>query len=178
MSDIKNYKSKSRSISSSQILPCNYNFDDAKLVMNEMIQNGCYNMARQHVVTQMVHIFVGYGDARHDGAKGSARMTVTTNLFSIIGGYAEKIFDKVVDKNRPIRKIGYDFGGLVDDSFEQYDMFADLNEIDKEKKIVASVLDIQDKYGKNSILKATDFQENATQRERNNMIGGHSSGEE
>lgn len=37
MSDIKDYKGKTKSISSSQILPCNYNFKDAKLVMREMV---------------------------------------------------------------------------------------------------------------------------------------------
>lgn len=177
MSDIKNYKSKSHSISSSQILPCNYNFDDAKLVMREMVQNGCYDLFRQHYATQLLHLFVGYGDKREDGAKGTTRMNVTTNLYSIIGKYTDELFDKIVDRRRPIRKIGYDFAELTSDDNEQYDMFTDLDAIKKEKRLVAGIIQMQDKYGKNSILKAHDLEEKATLRERNQTIGGHKSGE-
>ncbi len=177
MSDIKNYKSKSRSISSSQILPENYDFKDAKLVMQEMVQNGCYDLFRQHYVTQLIHLYIGYGDGKEGGAKGTSRMHVTTNLYSIIGDYACKLFDKIVDRNRPIRRIGYDFADLMPEENEQYDFFTDLNQIEKEKRLTASVIELQDKYGKNSVLKALDLEEKATQRDRNRQIGGHKSGE-
>ncbi|MBP3431786.1 MAG: DNA repair protein [Clostridia bacterium] len=177
MSDIKNYKSKSKSISSSQILPCNYNFKDAKLVMREMVQNGCYDLFRQHFVTQLVQLNIGYGDSKGDFAKGSSRMNVTTNLYSIISGYTDKIFDEIVDKKRPIRRVGYCFADLQPADNEQYDFFTDMEQIEKEKKLVFSILNLQDKYGKNSILKGMDLQEKATLRERNETIGGHKSGE-
>ncbi len=177
MSDIKNYKSKSKSISSSQILPENYNFKDAKLVMQEMVQNGCYDLFRQHYVTQLIHLYIGYGDSKEEGAKGTSRMNVTTNLYSIIGDYACKLFDKIVDKNRPIRRIGYDFADLMPEENEQYDFFTDLKQIEKEKRLTASVIELQDRYGKNSVLKALDLEEKATQRDRNKQIGGHKSGE-
>lgn len=177
MSDIKNYKSKSKSISSSQILPENYNFKDAKLVMQEMVQNGCYDLFRQHYVTQLIHLYIGYGDSKGEGEKGTSRMNVTTNLYSIIGDYACKLFDKIVDKNRPIRRIGYDFADLMPEENEQYDFFTDLEQIEKEKRLTASVIELQDRYGKNSVLKALDLEEKATQRDRNKQIGGHKSGE-
>ncbi|MBR3885401.1 MAG: DNA repair protein [Clostridia bacterium] len=177
MEDIKSYKTKSKSISSSQILPCNYEYKDAKIVMREMVQNGCYDLARQHYSTSLIHLIIGYGDDR-SFAKGTTRMNVTTNLYAIIGDYTDKLFDKIVDKTRPIRRIGYDFAELVSDELEQYDFFTDLEKVGKEKKLVNSVLDIQDKFGKNAILKGIDLNEKATQRERNNSIGGHRSGEE
>ena len=178
MSDIKNYKSKSRSISNSQILPCNYNFQDARLVMTEMVQEGCYRLARDHFVTRLVHLYIGYGDSRHDFTKGTMRLPVTTNVFSVIGQYAERLFDQIVDRARPIRKITYDFADLLDEDNERYDFFTDLNEIEKEKKLVYTLIELQDKFGKNAVLKGIDLQENATQKERNNMIGGHNSGEQ
>ncbi len=177
MSDIKNYKSKSKSISSSQILPCNYRFDDAKLVMREMIQNGCFDLFRQGYVTQLLHLYIGYGDKKEAGTKGTTRMNVTTNLYSIISKYTDDLFDKIVDSRRPIRKIGYDFAELASTENEQYDMFTDLNAIRKEKRLVAGIIEMQDKYGKNSILRAQDLDEKATIRERNATIGGHKSGE-
>lgn len=178
MSDIKGYKTKAKSISSSQILPRNYKFDEAKLVMREMVQNGCYDLARQHYVTQLIHLYIGYGDGKDQGTKGSSRMNVTTNLYSFIGPQADKLFDQIVDRERLVRRIGYGFSDLVSDDREQYDLFTDLEQVKKEKKLVASILDLQDKYGKNSILKAFDLDESATQRERNAQIGGHKSGED
>ena len=177
MSDIKEYKGKTKSISSSQILPCNYNFKDAKLVMREMVEAGCLNLFRQGYVTRLIHLYIGYGDVRDEGTKGTTRMNVTTNLYSIICDYTDKLFDKIVDKNRPIRRIGYDFAELMSDENEQYDFFTDINKVEKDKKLVASIIDLQDKFGKNTILKGHDLEAKATQRERNNSIGGHKSGE-
>ena len=174
MCDIKNYKSRSKSISNSQILPCNYSYEQGKIVAMEMIQEGCYRLAKEHYATSLIHIYLMFGDEFKVGAKGTIRMNETTNLYSIIGKYAETLFDKIYkDKSRPVRKIGYDFAGLVSENGEQYDFFTDINKVEKEKNLVRSVLNLKEKFGKNAILKGLDLKENATQRERNKMIGGH-----
>lgn len=177
MSDIKNYKAKSKSISSSQILPQNYNFAQAKIVLKEMIQNGCYDLMSQNFATSFILVFVAYGDRRGDISKGITHLNATTNLYSIIVKSAEKIFDKVVDRARPVRKIGYDFMDITTADSEQYDFFTDLAKVKKEKTMVKTVLDVKQKYGKNSLFKGLDLDEKATQRERNQFIGGHKSGE-
>ena len=174
MCDIKNYKSKSKSISNSQILPCNYSYEQGKTVIKEMIQEGCYRLAREHYSTSLMHIYLSYGDEFKIGAKGTMRMNETTNLYSIIGKYAEDLYDKIYkDKTRPVRRIAYDFSCLVSENGEQYDFFTDLEKVEKEKKLVRSVLDLKDKFGKNAVLKGLDLKEDATQRERNKMVGGH-----
>ena len=174
MSDIKNYKPKgSKSFSNSQILPCAYKYEDAKTIIKEMIQDGCYRLAREGVVTSHIHLFIGYQDDRENPTKGGRRLSVSTNLFSIIGKNADDLFENIVDKNRMIRQIAYTFSELQPEGMEQYDLFTDYNAINKEKKLVKSILNIQDRYGKNSLLKGLDLNEKATQRERNNMIGGH-----
>ena len=177
MSDIKEYNGKSKSISSSQILPCNYNYKDAKLVMREMIETGCLNLFRQKYVTQLIHLHIGYGDIKNSVAKGTKRMVEITNLNSIISKYADELFDEIVDKKRPIRRIGYDFSELIPANQEQLDFFTDIKKVDKERNLIKSIIDLQDKFGKNTILKAHDLSENATQIDRNNSIGGHKSGE-
>lgn len=174
MSDIKNYKPKgSKSFSNSQILPCAYKYEDAKTIIKEMVQDGCYRLAREGVVTSHIHLFLGYQDDRENPTKGGRRLSVSTNLFSIIGKNADELFENIVDKNRMIRQIAYTFSELQPEGMEQYDLFTDYNAINKEKKLVKSILNIQDRYGKNSLLKGLDLNEKATQRERNNMIGGH-----
>ena len=174
MCDIKNYKAKSRSISNSQILPCNYSYENGKIVAMEMIQEGCYRLAKEHLSTSLIHINLSYGDEFKVGAKGTVRMSETTNLYSIIGKYAEELFDKIYkDKTRPIRRISYDFSALVSENGEQYDFFTDPQKVEKEKNLIRNVIGLKEKYGNNAILKGLDLKENATQRERNKMVGGH-----
>lgn len=47
----------------------------------------------------------------------------------------------------------------------------------KERKIQKTTLALQEKYGKNAVLKGTNFLEGATTIDRNSQIGGHKSGE-
>lgn len=178
MKDIKSYKSKSKSISNSQILARGYSFDDAKLVLSEMIQEGCYRLTRDNKLAKLLHVYIGYeGDReRGDLAKGTKRMRFASNLFSRINPYAESLFEEIVDKDRLVRRIGYDFADLEDGDAEQFDFFTDVNALEKEKKLTKTVLNIKDRYGKNAILRGMDYLPNATQRERNQQIGGHNSG--
>ena len=176
MSDIKEYNCKTKSISSSQILPCNYDYKDARLVLTEMIETACIELFKQKYIAQTLHLHIGYGDIRESFAKGVKRLSVATNLGSIIINQAQQLFDEIVDKNRQIRRIGYEFSGIMSSENEQFDFFTDFAKINKEKKLVESIIKLQDKFGKNTILKAHDLNEKATKMERNNCIGGHNSG--
>ena len=175
MRDIKGYKAQSHSISMSQILPCNYTYEEANIVLKEMIQEGCYQLSNLGFSTQSAVVYVGYGDNKGTSCKGSVRFNVITNLYSIISPPILEMFSKIVDKGKFIRKIGFSFGALVPEEQEQYDFFA--NDITRQKKVVKSVIKLKDKYGKNAVLKGLDLNKKATQKERNEMIGGHKSGE-
>lgn len=154
-------------------MPCNYNFNDAKIILKEMIQNGCYELVKQNYVAQGLHVSIGYGTKKNQIAHGTIRLGALTNLYSIIEEKAVELFNKIVDRNLPIRKIGYTFLNLLPGENEQYDLLTDLSKVEKEKKLTKSVIGIQNRYGKNSLLKGIDLGEKATQKERNNMIGGH-----
>ncbi len=174
--DIKNYHSKSKSVSFSQVLPRNYNYDEAKLVMTEMVLNGCHEMMRRHVITNKVGIFVGYTFGGHEPTGGTKRMTVTTNLYSMVIPYVMEIFEQTTDKGAEIRRLGIDFADVCDESCEGYDLFTDFGEVEREKRREQTVLAITDKFGKNSLLRGINYMEGATQRERNGFIGGHRAG--
>lgn len=175
MCDIKKYQPKTKSLSHSQVLPKNYNLTDAYIVLQEMVINGCYELFSSHYVTNSIYVYIGYGDRLGENSKGSVNMPNITNLYFCIEEYLHKLFYKIADKSRPIRKIGFAFGNIVSDKNERYDLLADLDRVQKEKRIIASVLDVQNKFGKNAILKGLSFYPNSTQRERNKMIGGHNS---
>lgn len=175
MADIKNYKGKGKSISSSQILPEAYTYEDAKIILKEMIQNGIYDLNTRNEVCKVVGFRVRLDGGGYLG--GTAKLDVATNLYSVISEEIEKLFDKQVPKDAMIRGLGFGFSGLLPENYEHYDLFTDLNKVSKEHKITNSVMKIKEKYGKNSVLKGIDYTEKATVRERNKMIGGHRSGE-
>lgn len=173
ISDIKKYKSKSKSIGSSQILPCNYSYFDSIIILKEMLQNGVYDLVKNGYVAQGLYLSVGYGDSKQNETHGTIRLGSLTNLYSIIVEKALSLFKKIVNRDLPIRKIGYTFLNLLPEENEAYDLLTDLNKVNKEKKLTKSVIGIQNKFGKNSLLKGIDLEEKATQMERNKMIGGH-----
>ena len=49
------------------------------------------------------------------------------------------------------------------------------NELDKENNLQEAIINIRNRFGKNSILKGTSYEEGATGKERNEQIGGHKS---
>ena len=47
------------------------------------------------------------------------------------------------------------------------------NDLEKERRLQEAVLSIKDKFGRNAVLKGTNFLEGARSRERHNEVGGH-----
>lgn len=178
IADIKNYNSKSKSVSFSQVLPRDYTFEEARLVMNEMILNGCHEMMNRHVITNKVGIYVGYTYSSRESTGGSTKMTVTTNLYQCVSPYVLDLFDRTTDRNNMIRRLGIAFENICDESCEGYDLFTNFDEVEREKRREQAVLEISKKYGKNAILRGMNYLQGATQRERNTFIGGHRAGDD
>ena len=68
---------------------------------------------------------------------------------------------------------------------EQLDFFTDYDAMEREKKAVETerrlqqvTLEIQDRFGKNALLKGMNLQEGGTTIERNGQIGGHRAGDD
>ena len=173
IADIKAYKPKSKSVSSSQILFEDYTFDKAKIVMTEMALAGCQEMMRRKVITNSVGIYVGYSRDLIPATGGTMKMVECTNLYSIISGYVSRLFDKTVVRDVPIRRLGISFHNIMDEGCEGYDLFTDYDKIEREKAIEQTVLGIKDRFGKNAMLRGLDFVEGATAITRNTLIGGH-----
>ena len=47
------------------------------------------------------------------------------------------------------------------------------NELEKEEKLQKALLNIKHRFGKNSVLKGTNYEEGATGIDRNEQVGGH-----
>ena len=178
MEDIKNYKSQSNSISSGQVLGCDCDYENGKLIVKEMVDLLCLELVDKGLVTDSITLHIGY--SKHfekKPAHGTARMTVTTSSTKQILAYAVQLYERIMDKHTPIRRFTVTFNNVVDEAYKQYDLFTNIEDVEREHRMQKAMLDIKDKFGKNAILKGMNLQEGATTRERNQQIGGHKSGE-
>lgn len=177
MSDIKAYKSKDNSISSGQVLGCDCDFEGGRLILKEMIDLLCLELVDKGLVTDSITLHIGYNNRYNQkSAHGTVGMTVTTSSTRQITASALNLYDRIVDRHTPIHRFSVAFNNVIDEAYRQYDLFTDMEEIEKEHRLQKAMLDIKDKYGKNAILKGMNLQEGATTIERNRQIGGHRSG--
>lgn len=176
ISDIKKYRSKSRSVSFSQILPRDYSYDEAKTVITEMAYHGSLELMKRQVITKKVWVGIDYSKNMCESTAATAKLFCATAVPSKIKPAAVKAFETAAVKGVPIRRLAISFNDVCDEGCEGYDLFTDWNSIEREKAREQAVLDITARYGKNAVLRGVNFMEGATQRERNDMIGGHRAG--
>lgn len=173
ISDIKAYRPSSNSISNSQILFEDYNYKDAYLIMKEMVESNVLQLTEKHLVTNHISLYVGYSKNCIKPSRGSRKITNTTNSYRILLEEFKLLYRKIINPNYPIRQIGISFGNVKDEIYEQFDLFADQEDIEKEKRVQEALVHIRNKYGKNAVLKGMNFYEKATQRKCNGLVGGH-----
>jgi len=178
MSDIKNYKAQTNSLGSGQVLGCDCDYETGRLIVKEMVDLLCLEMVEKGLVTDSITLHIGYNKHFNmKSAHGTVRMTVTTNSAKQMREYAVELYERIIDKKTPIRRFTLTYNNVIDEVYRQYDLFTDVEEIEREHKLQKAVLDIKEKFGKNAVLKGMNLQKGATTRERNQQIGGHRSGE-
>ncbi len=176
--DIKKYKPKSNSISSGQVLMRDYEFEEGKLIVKEMADLLCLDLLEKNLVTDSITLHIGYSNmVSKDPAHGTVSLPVETNADMVIIPELIKLYEQIVDRDTPIRRLNITCNRVMEESYTQYNLFADMDELKRNRKVQTAMLDIKRKFGKNAVLKGMNLQEAATTRERNRQIGGHKSGD-
>ncbi|MBE6726836.1 MAG: DNA methylase [Ruminococcaceae bacterium] len=194
MSDIKNYRTDSHSLSTGQVLPRPYKYDEGFLVFREMADLLCADLAAKRLTTPSVTWRIVYdpksleenpeyrGEVGVDfygrllpkSAHATVRLRSRTNSASVIMEGLEKSFADHVDPTLLIRRLmicanqtqGEDLG-------LQMDMFTD---VQRENDLQRALVGIRRRYGMNAVVKGMNLEEGATTIERNTQIGGHRAG--
>ena len=172
INDIHSYKPKNNSLSNSQILYEDYNYDDAFLVFNEMVENNCRKLIKKKLVASRISIYVGYSKDVIKPTGMSMKLYECTNSYMKLNEYFKMLFVKTTNKNYMIRRLGISFS-VLDEKYKTYDLFTDYEKENKEISLQKSIILLKEKYGKNIVLKAMNLEKNATQVKRNKLIGGH-----
>lgn len=177
IADIKSYTTRTKSLTSGQVLMRDYKFDEARTVLMEMMDNLCLEMSKNNLVTNSITIYIGYSNSLHlEMARGSFSIKTPTNSATILIRELSKLYERVVNPLFPVRRLNISCNNVVKESFVQLNLFDTVETADNDKKIQNAVIDIKARYGKNAILKGMSYLESGTQRERNRQIGGHKSG--
>lgn len=171
--DIHNYKSKSSSISNGQILFEDYNFNDAKIVLREMVDMLSLDLVDNNLFTNSISLYVGYSKDVIRPSGGTKKLSEYTNSSKKLVQYFLDYFDSTVKKGYPIRKINIGFNNLSENTGFTIDIMGESEEERREKDLQKTVIAIKKKFGKNAILKGTSLEEKATGQMRNKLIGGH-----
>ena len=178
MEDIKHYKAQSRCLTGGQVLMRDYEHEEGKLIVKEMMDLLCLDMVEKGLVTQAITLHMGYSNAlKIPGVHGTISFTSPTNSARTIIPQIEVLYDRLKDRELPIRRVNLCCNRVVEEGYRQYDLFSDPVELEREHKMQQAVIGIKRKYGKNAILKGMNLEEGAMTMERNLQIGGHRSGE-
>ena len=173
IADIKAYKPKTNSISNSQILFEDYSFEKARLVLKEMVELGSLRLIEENLVTDVIHLYVGYSKDVIPATGGSKKIIRYTNIYSELLKNFLNVYDNTTNRNIGIRRIGISFGNVIETKNIQLSLFVDQEKEDKERKLELTMCEIKNRMGKNKILRGMDFENGATTILRNKLIGGH-----
>lgn len=179
IADIKAYRSKTNCLTSGQVLMRDYSFEEGELIVKEMMDQLCFEMADKGIVTDSITLYVGYSNSLHmDSARGSASIASETNLSSMLIPAIVTLYRRIVDPKYPVRRMNITCNRVTEDNgVYQLGLFDDPEQIENDKNLQHAMLGIKKKFGKNAVIKGMNLEEAATGRERNRQIGGHKSGE-
>ena len=136
-----------------------------------------------------------YGRKVPRHAHGTGNIDHYTSSARVLTDTVVGIYNRVVHKDLLLRRVNIAVCNLIpedeipDERPVQMDMFTENEEIDRnrremraaeerERKLQRVTLAMQDKYGKNAILKGMNLVVGGTTIERNGQIGGHKAGED
>ena len=132
-----------------------------------------------------------YGRTIPKPAHGTIRLDYRTSSTKVLSRKILELYDKIIRPKLLIRKINIAACNIVDEYLidkeevhEQLDLFGncaqkvkesekDKNEQKDELRLNKTMLELKNKYGKNSIFKAMSLEEGSTLKERNEQVGGH-----
>lgn len=177
IADIKAYRPKNTSFSSGQVLPRDYEYEEGVLVVKEMADLLCLDLVDQCLVTSHISLVIGYSNQKcFEPAKGSTTLRSATSSNRRLLSYVEQLYRRIVRPGAYIRRITLTYTGVMTEDYQQFDLFSNPEETEKDVKAQRAAISIKQRYGRNAILKGMNLEESATTIERNGQIGGHKSG--
>lgn len=160
--------------------------DQLTLTVGYDIENTAGGNFRGEIVTDR------YGRKIPKHAHGTANLPRKTSSARSIMDAVLGIYDEKVNPKLSVRRLAISANRLVDEAAAQqepaapvqFNLFDNIEvqeqrlqeeaaQLERERKIQKTMLNIKRKFGKNAILNGGSYLDGATARERNGQIGGH-----
>ena len=172
-STIKDYKllAKEKSYSHSQVLFKDYNETNIKIIIREMVEVLGIKLHKNKKLTKCIGLGISYSKNIAGGFYHSVKIDNPTDSIKDIFDYCTNIFDRFYEY-LPIRKVTVCLGLLEPKKDIQLNLFEN-NNMKNEEEISKAIIEIKDKFGKNSLIKAANLLDDSTAIERNKKTGGH-----
>ncbi len=168
----ENIEAKNKSYGLSQVLYKDYNLLNTPLIIREMCNRLAKRLRDNKKKCGLISFGISYSHTVGGGFHHSRKLSETTNSEEKIYEACITIFDNFVS-DLPIRKISISLGKLEDNNYTQLNIFENSEFIENNNKINETIDKITNKFGDNSILKASSLTADSTIKKRNNTLGGH-----
>lgn len=166
------YTPKSTSLSLGQALFKDYNKKNIVTILREMCDDLSSKLRKEGKMSQVVSLYIGYAREEMGGFSRQMSLLSPTNETRVLFNALLEILNKFIE-DKPIRRIGINFGKLTPASHQQLNIFQDSEKQIAEQELQMTMDKIQLRYGKNILLRASALTEDSTAIERHNQIGGH-----
>lgn len=205
IADAKSHQPKHKSLSSGQVLSSPYDYNKARIIVDEMAETLTLEMMSKGYYTDQLVLHVSYdvssmkqihlhpdipitqdyhGRAKPKSAHGTWRFNNHTNIMTKIRMGFLELYDQYVCPDFSVRKITLCVANLSSHAshkpqlvqkslFDTSDDPPIQKSAQQAQNLQAALMSIRQKYGKNAILRGTNFADGATGRMRNHQIGGH-----
>lgn len=170
--DLKKQEVKDKSFSHSQVLFKDYFAFNIPIIIYEMIDVLCRRLRSEKYLCKSIGFGISYSKKVGGGFYHSQNLDVLTNEAEVIYKVCMFIFDQYYN-NLPIRKVSISLSHLVENTQIQLNLFESFDEVETKERINSTIDEITNRYGKNSLLKASSLLKDSTIIDRNNKIGGH-----
>lgn len=192
MADVKAYRSKTHMLASAQVFGCNKSFQEARLVVKEMLDDLSQQLVAQGQEASAVQVWAGYaltGDEKQElrrlggrawrysglGSHGMGRLLSPTSSVRELKRAAMQAWDQNVVRDREVHRVGVSLLDLRDERAPgvQLDLFTDPVAREREHRRQQAINAVKGKFGQNALLRAADLLPGAEARNRHTQIGGH-----
>ena len=198
MADIKNYRSESHSLSTGQVLPRPYKYEEGFLVFREMADLLAADLAAKDLTTSSLTWWIVfdpqtledlpeyagevevdfYGKIQPKAVHATVRLRTRSGSRAAIMEALSRSFRQKVDPRLLIRRIGISANQTeADGGPVQLELFSDPAALEKEKALGRAMVEVRRRFGMNAIVKGMNLEKGATTIERNRQIGGHKAGD-
>ena len=176
MKEIHMYRPAKHSLSRGQILLRNYSYEECLVPLREMVESLLLELIAEEALTKYISLGVRYADKKVKGTGGSRRLSKYTCSLEVLSQAVLELYKETAHRHQEIRQLSVGLDDLASrDAIPwEEDLFSATQGVEeKAYEVERTVLTIKEKFGKNSILRASSLQEEGTMQFRNTLVGGH-----